>query len=151
MDIERVRGIARRVRNAIESLPAQELPITFWNFPRGACGDTCLLLGTYIEVDCGLPPFEYVSGERGSQHANDWTSHAWLRRGELIVDITADQFADAPAGVIVADTSTWHDGFEIDSIHPANLNAWSGPGTYDVLRLYARVRRVLQDSLPNEK
>jgi hypothetical protein len=149
MEIERVRQICLQVRSAIEAISPHDLPITFSNFPNGACGDTCLLLGTYLEDQCGVPAFEYVSGERGSHSDNTWTSHAWLQRGELVIDITADQFADAPMPVVVASPSPWHHGFSVESSHPANLKAWYGPGTYDVLRLYARVCRMLAESVPN--
>ena len=150
MEIERVREVAIRVRSAIESIAPQDLPITFSHFPRGACGDACLLLGTYLEDQCGFDAFDYVSGERGSHTQDTWTSHAWLQRGELIVDITADQFPDAPAPVIVAEPSLWHRGFGVESRSPANLKKWSGPRTYDVLRLYARVRRLLDERAARE-
>src|SRR5438045_2297849 len=87
MDIERIRKIAHRVRRAIESISPEDLPSTFSNFPRGACGDGCLLLGTYLEEKCGLPTFDYICGERGTREEGTWTSHAWLQLGELVVDI----------------------------------------------------------------
>lgn len=151
MEIERVRQASLRVRAAIESVAPQNLPITFSHFPSGACGDACLLLGTYLEDQCGFSGFEYVSGERGNHSDNTWTSHAWLQCGELVVDITADQFADAPMPVVVADPSPWHRGFAVDSRHPANLKAWRGSGIYDVLRLYAHVCRMLAESAPSEQ
>lgn len=143
VEIKRVREAAVRVRRAIESIACEDLPITFSHFPSGACGDASLLLGTYLEDQCGFGSFDYISGERGSHDQGTWTSHAWLQRGDLVVDITADQFPDAPAPVIVAAPSLWHRAFEVESTHPANLNRWSGTGAYDVLKLYARVRRLL--------
>ena len=71
-----------------------------------------------------------------------WTSHAWLRRGELIVDITADQFQDAPRPIIIEENSHWHRQFESEVLHKANVTVVSGPGVYDVLRFYARISRT---------
>lgn len=42
----------------------------FYNFPRGCCGDTCILLATYLEL-YDVPTI-YIWGDRGRQ------SHAWL-------------------------------------------------------------------------
>lgn len=95
----KVEKLARRMRSAIEALQPEKLPITMVAFPVGSCGDVSLLLGTYLK-DSGIPDFEYVSGDRGSHNDNTWTSHAWLARGSLIVDITADQFEDAPGKII---------------------------------------------------
>lgn len=64
------------------------------------------LLGTYL-IEHGFGPFDYALGERGSL----WCTHAWLRRGQLDVDITADQFADAPGPIIVCVKSSWHRTF----------------------------------------
>ncbi len=41
-----------------------------------------------------------------------WQSHVWLEAGGLIVDITCDQYAEAPGPVIVAASSPWHDTFQ---------------------------------------
>lgn len=44
----------------------------------------------------------------------DGNSHAWLRREDLIVDITADQFPDQHQPVIVERRSRWHASFRVD-------------------------------------
>ena len=142
MTHELVRSVADAVRRAIESVPTRELPITFSSFPRGACGDTALVLGTYFEEDCGLKGFEYVSGDRGSKAEDTWSSHAWLEREGLVVDITADQFADAPSAVIVELASPWHANFRNVERSNANVHAWSG-NTSTVLIVYSKVRKLL--------
>lgn len=135
---------AKRVREAIEQVPLADRPITFSSFPRGSCGDACLVLGTYLQDDCGFPEFDYVCGERGSHADNSWTSHAWLQRGALIVDVTADQFPDAPRAIIVEENPTWHQQFETEVLHPANLRVFNGNGVHELLRLYARISRTLK-------
>ncbi|HJV66376.1 MAG TPA: hypothetical protein VJ550_11625 [Geomonas sp.] len=97
-------GILRSVRSA-GSLP------TLRDFPEGACGDASLLLAKYLqEKRCGLA--HYVLGERGGLR------HAWLQLQDFIIDITADQFADQAAGVIVTNDSAWHASFH-GKIHNA--------------------------------
>ena len=138
-----VLAAAQRIRTAIETLPANVLPITFSNFPRGACGDACLILGTYLEEECNLGAFDFVTAERGVCADNTWTSHAWLQKGDLFVDITADQFLDAPSAIVVEVNSPWHDTFAVERRNPSNLKSWTGHGTYQVLSLYARIKRHL--------
>lgn len=98
--------IAARFRAAIEKCDTTALPcIGLHNFPRGACGDAALLLAEYLQENkCG--EFNYVLGERKGY------SHAWLQRASLIVDITADQFEDQEAAIIVTEDHTWHSQFK---------------------------------------
>ncbi|MGD9547810.1 MAG: hypothetical protein AB7V45_09725 [Candidatus Krumholzibacteriia bacterium] len=79
-------------------------------FPRGACGDAAILLGAYL-IDQGYPGFDYMLGERGYAADGTWTTHAWLERDQVIVDITGDQFSDQDEGVFVGRGSAWHDTF----------------------------------------
>ena len=37
---------------------------------------------------------------------------AWLQRGNLVIDISADQFEDQNSPVVVMRNSIWHEGFE---------------------------------------
>ncbi|WP_292949428.1 MULTISPECIES: hypothetical protein [unclassified Neptuniibacter] len=110
-----------KFRNAIiESLQAGKLPETMSTFPRGCCGDSALLLGTYL-TDIGLGDFTYVGGERGSEADGDWASHAWLTQGELTIDITKSQFSDCPDDITVTESSEWHDSFEVSQTFTANI------------------------------
>ncbi len=97
--------LARRFRAAIEATPRSRLPISFEHFPDGSCGDATLLLAKFLERrGCGR--FEYIAGERAEQ------SHAWLEQGDLIIDITGDQFQDMADRVFVGRQSAWHDSFQ---------------------------------------
>ena len=57
----------------------------FMEFPSYACGPTSELLGVYLK-DKGLGNFEYYYAEVSGGN------HAWLQKGNIVVDITADQF-----------------------------------------------------------
>lgn len=142
MSILRIEELARRMRFAIESLSREKLPISMSEFPAGACGDVCLLLGAYFK-DRGVSGFEYIAGERGNQRDSTWTSHAWLARESLIVDITADQFEDAPGKIIVSGNSAWHRTFKAERAQPSNFREWSGPGTYHLYKIYSLLHETL--------
>ena len=43
-----------------------------------------------------------------------WSYHSWLQRGNLIIDITADQFEEISEQVIVSTSSRWHENLEVD-------------------------------------
>lgn len=69
------------------------------DFPEGACGDASLLLGQLLS-DEGLGQWWYCTG-----HLNG-NSHAWLERGGVIVDLTADQFGGEACFVVAAVNQT---------------------------------------------
>ncbi len=73
-------------------------------FPRGSCGDVCEMLGQYL-LDLGLGRWLYRDGQ---VYPNRFSSHGWLKLDGLIVDITADQFAEVDDPVIVSRVSPWH-------------------------------------------
>lgn len=120
MDMHRIEAIATSVRRALEMIDSKDLP---WpSFPRGACGDTSLVLGQVLH-DTGITGFDYICGNKYKDDGS-CSSHAWLRRDGLIVDITADQFSDVDVPVIVARNSGWHDQWEQDRPTPGTLEAY---------------------------
>ena len=104
--IFKIRKLATRFRNAIESLNVTELPLTLHKFPRGSCGDTCEMLGAYF-IDQNLGEFKYIRAKRWEGHNEE--SHGWLKQDNLIVDITADQFNEGINKVFVSENSEWHE------------------------------------------
>lgn len=140
---DRIHEIACRVLGAIEAL-LPNVPFPMAHFPRGACGDTCLLLGAFLS-DVGETDILYISGARGTHDEGNWTTHAWLARGGLVIDITADQFADAPEGVIVTRNSAWHQLFVADSPQPSDYRVWHGPGTHHLAAFYPVLLRKLRE------
>ncbi|HBC3375523.1 TPA: hypothetical protein KDX49_004807 [Vibrio parahaemolyticus] len=91
---------ATRFRDAIEKCH-KTLGNGFDDFPSYACGVTSTFLGTYLK-EKGLGIFDsYVADVPGG-------NHAWLQKGDLIVDITADQFDHIKDPVIVSINSPWH-------------------------------------------
>ena len=142
--------IANRVREAILALPLVHRPPVFEEFPRESCGWASLLLGAVLK-DEGIEGFVYVCGERPGTDSNRTASHAWLARGTLVVDITADQFPDAPNAIIVANPSVWHMSFQEEHREPADFRETLGPGTYPLLSAYSKVNKLFQSSAPTQR
>ncbi|ARF83194.1 hypothetical protein ACIG0C_30010 [Kitasatospora aureofaciens] len=111
MTIERhAAEAATRFRRALETSSEETRLIGLREFPHGACLDASLLLAEYLE-DCGLGTWECVAGERPFRPALP-QSHAWLEQDGLILDITADQFDDAPRQAVwVTRDPSWHQQF----------------------------------------
>ena len=117
-----IRLLAQKFRKAMDKANSagcfSDL-IAFRYFPRGACGDTCLLLAEYL-LEHGIYT-AYVCGQKYPNGCGEKNpqSHAWLLvvnksdseynenrknaishyhesvlHGETIIDITGDQFSD---------------------------------------------------------
>ena len=99
---EAVRDAATRFRAAFEQGGLRLHSLV--NFPKGSCGDASEMLGQYLS-DSDLGTWSYRSGTQSDLFA----THAWVERNDMIVDITADQFADISEPVIVTADRTWHD------------------------------------------
>ncbi|MEM7763798.1 MAG: hypothetical protein AAF290_06925 [Pseudomonadota bacterium] len=127
-DYAQTHALATQLRSELERLPYRSRPLFMMHFPHGAASESSLLLGALL-LDHGLEGFDYVAGERGAYAQHDWSSHAWLTRGDLVVDITADQFDDAPAAVIVSPRSSWHDQFILTSRERADFRLLPGCAT----------------------
>lgn len=124
---------ASRFRLAIvRSDPATSRLSTLRDFPRGACRDASLLLAKYLQVkNCGRSL--YVLGER---HGH---GHAWLQLQEFIIDITADQFEDQEAGVIVSTESSWHSSFNGKIHNVADFCLYDHRSAFELTRAYEAI------------
>jgi hypothetical protein len=144
MSFEKFKEIASAFRKAIESIPARERPITLREFPRGSCGDASLLLGTYF-IELGENPFDYMLGDTTDNHADpNWSSHAWMQRGDLIIDITADQFSEIDKEVIVSTESEWHRTLSGTKQHIADFNIYESNTMTPLREIYRRIKTILQ-------
>jgi hypothetical protein len=103
-----VRKVAVLVRSIVEVVSA-----SIWHpigvFPNGWCDDCSRVLGILLREQ-GESGFMRVVGRRG-EHSEK--THVWLRRGSLIVDITADQFQDEISSPVMVTTDhSWHARWE---------------------------------------
>jgi hypothetical protein len=113
VSLESVKNRAKQFRAALEVCDKCLLPISFEEFPRGSCDDAALLLGKFLQ-DSGLGRFDYVCGEIHEGDNHNFQTHAWLQQGELIVDITADQFDEIREPVLVTRDHSWHNRFNAE-------------------------------------
>lgn len=141
MSIEQIRECAARVRAALEGLRPEELPIGLQLFPRGTCGDACLILGAALQ-DQELGDFRYVCGLTHKDGGNE--SHAWLVGEGLIIDITADQFEDGMPAIFVGETSDWHDRWaDVMETGSADYRLWTGLTLHELHQVYEAIKRQL--------
>lgn len=100
--VQALRPLATQFNPAIVAAPPAVRPVSFERHPaKGSCMDASVLFAT-LPVRIGFPRLI-----RGA-YLGALPSHAWLRFDHFDVDITAGQFADAPAPIIIADRSAWH-------------------------------------------
>lgn len=129
---------AARFRVAIEKCNTATLScIGLQNFPRGACGDAALLLAKYLQEN-EYGDFDYVLGER------EGCSHAWLQRESLIIDITADQFEDQEATVIVTEDHWWHSLFNGEKQNIADFEIYDPHTVSEMRRTYAEIMEKIE-------
>jgi len=116
----RIRELAERFRKAILKCDRNELPLSLADFPTGSCADASILLGTYLK-DNGIDGFVLIKGRRGEDSLLE--THYWLEKGNMLVDITADQFEGVNDHIIITRTdSTWYSVFEKLVKHEADYH-----------------------------
>ena len=118
MTLRRIHRLATDMRIALEAIAGTLSSSQIKGFPHGACGDASILLGKYLEGNgCGI--FEYCSCDY------EGGRHGWLRRGTLVVDITADQFGKPELEkVIVQHNSPWHEERYNESCECNDWHTW---------------------------
>lgn len=151
-------SLVTQFRKAIDAAYAAgkfENDILFKRFPNGCCGDAVDLLGQYLlgnDIDsvyvCGN--YYFKDPELNAQ------SHAWLMVGDLIVDITGDQFKhnneflSYDKSVFVGKSDEFHSLFQVKArdVHPFtgidNLGCFAYPrlsALYKVISEYIESRR----------
>jgi hypothetical protein len=133
---DEIRARAEAFRGGIQVILPDHRGDGLGAFPTGACMDASDLLGTYLS-ERGYGTFERVCGERRDPHdATSRQTHAWLERDGLIIDITADQFAEVPALVIAAEGSAWHRGWTETSRQPADFRSAGSPEMHLLEQVY---------------
>jgi len=115
----------------------------FSAFPKDCCGHASVLLALYLS-DSGFADVRYVYNGRRGLSIDD--SHAWVEVGRIIVDITADQFADNPSPVIATEERSWHSGFYGEQHRLEIL----GDFAEEVKQNYEKAYAAIRNRLPRE-
>ena len=139
--IQWIHGCASDFRRAIDQLVRRgELRgglLRLAQFPRASCQDASMLLGTYLK-DSGLGVFDYVFGWRRADRPLTPVveTHGWLEQGDIVVDITADQFTnEAIESVVVSRHSEWHLSFAQQNKGSADYRDYADTRTKDLFEL----------------
>jgi hypothetical protein len=110
MTPEAIKRLAVKCRKLIRESDRSQWGPQFRDFP-GACGDVSEMFGTYLFERCGVNA-KYVSSVEGTGFDG---THAWLELGDLIIDLTCDQFPQdlLPAPYVEKDRA-WHSRWVVD-------------------------------------
>lgn len=101
-EVDAIRLRAAAFRRAIESTSFGSETPQMQHFPTECCHHACKLLGLYL-YECGMGVCQIYTGDHPTCQS---AQHHWLRKQDIDIDITADQFGQ-PA-VIVDRASSWH-------------------------------------------
>lgn len=131
-------ALSVRFREAVEKVlrDLPRVPSNLDRFPNGCCGQLSWMLGQILN-DRFDDRVLYVS----ANHCEGNGSHGWLRCGNIVIDVTGDQFTGRPA-VYAGVPDSWFDQWEIDE-------PMVGPALYemgydlDADRVYERVCTLL--------
>ena len=126
-----------RIRTAFERIDKSNLPVTFNDFPRGSCGDTCEVLAEILrELGHGSSQYKVGCRENGN-------SHAWLEMNSVIIDITADQFDEISDPVYIGPSNPWYQSFEIQQEHEAGYSRLDARSKAELAGVHSRVKEEL--------
>ena len=115
MDHAEIKKLAHRYRKLIDDKPDKENAwnAQFYGFPNGFCDFVSQMFGKYLFERCGVNA-KYVSGTHREGFC-PYGSHAWLESGELIVDLTCDQFPHDPRPApYIGKDPTWHSQWSLE-------------------------------------
>jgi hypothetical protein len=126
-----------KIRAAFEQMDKTNLPITFRNFPRGACGDTCEVLAEILK-EFGHGNFRYVAGRRKNGNC-----HAWLQCNSVIVDITSDQFDEISDPIYIGPINDWYQSFEVQQEHEAGYSRLDAHSRAELSCVHSRIKSIL--------
>ncbi|WP_435060347.1 hypothetical protein [Streptomyces sp. bgisy060] len=127
----RLQQEAHRFRRALEAAREagefDDHPVLV-SFPAGTCGLVSEFASRYLR-ERGMGDWEIVSAERHNPATGMWQgTHAWVRQGTVIVDVTADQFDGEGRPAVWADEcDDWYRGWEVVPSWSAPERATAGP------------------------
>jgi hypothetical protein len=140
--VQRASQLAVALRREILETDLSNRPSSFERFPRASCGDASLLLHSLLK-DAGITGSRIAEASRGIVASNTWTSHAWVELGDVVLDITADQFTDGGGSLYLGLAGTFHRSFTIDGYEFATVDIVDGPSLPALRDFYVRVRSVI--------
>ena len=133
MDLEKLKNTCEQFRKLFDE-HHQEMPEKHLreSFPRGCCREVSNTLGLYLKVN-GFGIWDSVYAEGILK--GEWKSHVWLQKGDIICDLTLDQFGEEYPKVFVGEKQTFHAIFNIINSYPYTLDV-SERCIYRILEKY---------------
>lgn len=117
--LETIELIAKALRSALEQADfSKNCSGQLLNFPRECCNHASNLLLIFFR-EAGVEGFTSVFGNRPDTDRPD-AGHVWVQRGDLVVDITADQFPGQNLKPVIVGESEWHKSRYIRDEGPLN-------------------------------
>ncbi len=141
--IDKLNLLGNKVRDAIEQVISTSayLDCELRNFPSGSCEVASVIAGLYLQKT-GISDVVQTVGNRDSGN-----NHVWLTvNGRYILDITADQFEDCEHGVIVAESTDFHETFEVYDTRPVDFSYLVRRGSEGYGKFYSKVLAELQNT-----
>lgn len=126
------------VETVLNALP--RIPDSLEEFPRGCCGRLSSMLGQILN-DRLAGQALFVSAELYEDFRE---THAWLRCGNIAIDVTGDQFAGRPA-VFADEPDSWFEQWEVEESvgGPAPAFYEMGRDT-DADKVYRTIRSLME-------
>lgn len=142
--MDKLNFLAKKVRDAIEQVISTSAYVDceLCNFPSGSCEVSSVMVGLYLQAN-GISDVVQTVGKRNNGDNN----HVWLTvEDRYILDITADQFEDCEYGVIVAESTDFHEKFEVYDTRPVDFSYLVRPGSEGYGNFYSKVLAELQNT-----
>ena len=112
-DISILTRYAYEVRNYLGGTASGNHLEMLKRFPAGCCKVASLLLLQWLHDQAGVCDAQCMANARrpNPKTPDEDATHFWIEIGDVIIDITSDQFTDSPQAVIVSRDRTWHQSF----------------------------------------
>lgn len=118
--LETIIRIAEALRRAMELADfSKNCGGQLRNFPRECCNHASYLLLIFFN-EAGVDGFTSVLGSRPDTNKED-AGHEWVQRGDIVADITADQFSGQDLKSVIVGESEWHRSRYLRDEGPLNV------------------------------
>ncbi|MDO6745913.1 hypothetical protein [Gilvimarinus sp. 1_MG-2023] len=137
--MKNIEEICSKFIKAINGIEPLKRHMSFKDFPSGSCGSSTEIIGTYLKQN-GFGDFQYIEGS-----TKKIGSHVWAQQGDLIVDITANQFPEISNSIIVTTYSEWHNKFRVNSRHVIDIVGVNENARFPILPFYKKLCVIVEN------
>lgn len=136
---ENLRGAILRARDGNADI------VWLARFPKKCCNFAANLLLLDLS-ESGVGKLRRMMGTVQDKRGDDLESHVWVQAGDVVVDITADQFGQPE--VIVELNSSWHETLHDIKPFLAKQDIAAGISESEITRLRSLYEQVLGELAP---